>query len=225
MIARILGGIAGWLVGVLPLVIVNLVGFAGTLDPDQAALAGAIGLVGGVMLGGVVAGFIGGRSGGVGGALLSGGLAALLYVASVGGLLIFSGSQGDLPNIILEHPIRVGVAVLCVGAMLLMLTLLVGFFSSRGQRQNEAPINAGQVGQVGQQSAYTPQRAPQPAYTRSLDQHAPSSGLLSDPRYAPAPRSRPLADADREPYPAPYAGPRSQPQQPAQQQPQRTLYR
>jgi len=223
MIARILGGIAGWLVGVLPLVIVNLVGFAGTLSPDQAALAGAIGLVGGVILGGVVAGYIGGRSGAIAGALLSGGIATLLYVTSVGSLLLVAGSQGDLPNIILEHPIRVGVAVLCVGAVLLMIALLSGFVSSRGQRSEDV---ANAVSHASQPAAAYPLRAPQPAYTRPLHQPAPSAGLLSDPRYGAAPRSRPLADADREPYPPAYGGPRSQPQQQSQsQQPHRTLYR
>ena len=227
MRARILGGLAGWIVGALPLVIVNLVGFAGSLSPDQAALAGAIGLIGGVILGGAIAGFTGGRSGAVGGALLSGGIAALLYVASVAGLLFVADTQGALPNIILAHPIRVGVAVLCVGAVLLLIALLTGFFSSRDQRVADATNAASQLGQpVSTYPSPSPQRAPQPAYTRPLyQQQPPSPGLLSDPRYAAAPRSRPLDVSDREPsYPPTYGGPRTQPQRP-QQQPQRTLYR
>ena len=114
--ARVAGGIAGWLIGLLPLIAVNIAGNAGALSADDAVLAGAAALLGGLLLGGIIAGAVGGRptrtrSGGVTGAFISGGIAALLYAVALIALVIGAGRAEAAPQIVAEHPIRMSAAV------------------------------------------------------------------------------------------------------------------
>ena len=60
----IAGGIAGWLAAVLPLLGVNIAGYANVFDTETAVVAGASALIGGILLGGLVTGLIAGRSSG-----------------------------------------------------------------------------------------------------------------------------------------------------------------
>ena len=225
MLARIFGGVGGWLVSALLLVLVNLIALGGALDLGQDVALGAIGIFGGVILGGAVAGYLGSRprrgsASNAGGALLSGGLAALLYALSVGGFLEYAGQQGNLPNIVLEHPIRMGLAVICVSALLMVVALLVGAVSHRGSRVPTAPTQP--TTRLGASRAYGQPNAPYAPSSRPLYTAPPSRGRVpamppasrqneryptesrstgdNPPGSTPAPRSRPLASGGREPY-------------------------
>src|SRR5260370_3265390 len=73
MASRYSGGIAGWIAGALPLVAVNIADYFGVFAFQDAMVAGAVALVGGALICGVVAGSLGGRArpgmpGGAGGA-------------------------------------------------------------------------------------------------------------------------------------------------------------
>ncbi len=62
MASRYSGGIAGWIAGALPLVAVNIADYLGVFAFQDAMLAGAVALVGGALICGVVAGSFGGRA-------------------------------------------------------------------------------------------------------------------------------------------------------------------
>src|SRR5260370_33131842 len=98
MASRYSGGIAGWIAGALPLVAVNIADYLGVFAFQDAMLAGAVALVGGALICGVVAGSFGGRArpgrpGGAASAAPSGILAALLYVITAAGLVVVTGRR------------------------------------------------------------------------------------------------------------------------------------
>lgn len=203
---RFVGGILGWLVGVLPLIAVNVAGAMAFLDDETAALAGTGALLGGMLLGGVIAGAMGGRgsrekSGGAGAALVSGGLAAALYAGTLFALVAGASQIGVAPDVVAEHPIRVGAAILCLGAVLLAVALTAGALAGRGPQADAhatLPHHASNV--------QPPARRPAPVAThalngpdydgyRSADQRYPAPSRLAHPAYpahpAYAPPSRP----------------------------------
>ena len=144
MAARISGGFVGWIAGVLPLAIVNVFEYFGIYYFDQPALAGAAALVGGIVLGGIVAGIIGGRArrndpGGTVGALLSGGVAAFLYAVSLIAVLYIARSFDAPPPIIARHPVRISVAIIFFAVLLLGISVLTGALTGR---RNAAPAYA-----------------------------------------------------------------------------------
>ncbi|MGH2517292.1 MAG: hypothetical protein ACRDHP_16705 [Ktedonobacterales bacterium] len=229
MRVRILGGIAGWLFGVAPLLAVNLVDYFGLYYFPDPFLAGAIGLVAGLLLGGLVAGLIGGRSRGAGGGARGAGttglVAAALYAVSVIGLMEAARSFDALPPAVTQHPIRVSVGILFLATLLLLVALLTGVFAgesveapaSRTQpaRPASAPRAPAAHGATG-----TPHGPPPYARPRYGDVAAPSRPATprpggpqwqppdapdaSDPRYAGAraygPPSRPDQRSDSNPH-------------------------
>lgn len=190
---RFVGGILGWLVGVLPLIAVNVAGAMAFLDDETAALAGTGALLGGMLLGGVIAGVFGGRgspekSGGAGAALVSGGLAAALYAGTLFALVAGASQIGVAPDVVAAHPIRVGAAILCLGAVLLAVALTAGALAARGPRADAhaaLPLRTSNV--------QPPARQPAPLATHALDGPDFDGYRSADQRY-PAP-SRPAHPA------------------------------
>lgn len=180
---RIAGGIAGWLAAVAPLLGVNIAGYANILDSDTAVIAGASALFGGILLGGVISGLIAGRPnttadaprvGGAMVALPAGILAGLLYVASLV-VVVFVATRTDAaPAVVVEHPLRITGAIICLGAMLVGISLLAGTLMGRRSGQSEtvsqrAPHYSAQASRqpMARQPAPT-----QPRYTDHADQQA-----------------------------------------------------
>src|SRR5205823_1793491 len=62
-LARIVGGLLGWIASVTPLIVVNIFGALGVLSWDDAFIASAVALLVGPLLGGLVAGYLVSRPG------------------------------------------------------------------------------------------------------------------------------------------------------------------
>lgn len=168
---RIAGGIAGWLVAVLPLLGVNIAGYANILDTETAALAGAAALIGGILLGSLITGLIAGRSsatraGGAMAALPAGLLAALLYVVSLIAVVGVAIRIEAAPAVVMEHPIRITGAIIFLGAMLLGIALLTGMLASKraSQPAPEAQASPRRPNASAPQTAARPPSTTQPRY-------------------------------------------------------------
>ncbi len=140
MAARILGGMAGWLIGVLPLIAVNATDYFGVTYFADPVLAGAVALLGGLLLGGIAAGAIGGRAGrhnpgGTAGAAVSGGTAALLYACTVVGLMYLARTFDAPSPVLVEHPLRISLVIFFFAALLLAIALATGAIIGRGATQ------------------------------------------------------------------------------------------
>ena len=188
MRGRIGSGVAGWLAALAPLIIANLATYLGYLNFNEAVLAGTLGLVGSVLLGGVVAGILGGRNGGgARGSFASGGISAVLYTVSVIALnIIVSLSVSSSPQF-LSNPIPACMAVLFCAALLLGVALIVGAL-------------------VGTRSAPQRPRANQPPISRPTDRGTPppygSPAHPSQYLRPPVPRAAPptIPRRDWQPY-------------------------
>jgi hypothetical protein len=141
----IVGGIAGWLAAMAPLLGVNIAGYANVFDSNTAVIAGAAALLGSILLGGLVTGLIAGRpsSARAGGALATlpaGALTAFLYIISLITVVMVAIRVGAAPTVVAEHPLRISGAVVCLGAILLGMSLLVGVLTGKrsGQRTSQA---------------------------------------------------------------------------------------
>ena len=141
MRARISGGIAGWLIGAVPLIVVNILDYQGLFALQDANIAGLVALIGGIGLGGVVAGLLGGRGGGTVGATASGAIAAILYAMTLIGLMIgtvnLDTASPVIAMLISLHPLRVGMALLFLAAVLLAIAIATGAIF--GRRASDAP--------------------------------------------------------------------------------------
>lgn len=137
--ARILaGGGGGWFVAVLPLVVVNALGYTGVLDPAQAAFYGASALALGILLGGLLAGRIGSRPHSdsqqdrAGGPRIgAGALAATLYVFTLLGICLVARHLGVLPPVIVIHPVRMALVILFFGSTLFAIAVMYGLWAGR----------------------------------------------------------------------------------------------
>src|SRR5262249_44793965 len=139
MRAWIGAGIAGWLAGLLPLVGVNVVAYNGLFGYEVPVTPGAFALLGGILLGGLVAGLIAGRQGqSLRAPAPARGCAALLYVGSVIALVYGTGYLDAAPAFIAAHPERLAVATGFCGALLFAITFLVGGFTARSARISSA---------------------------------------------------------------------------------------
>lgn len=99
---RMLGGLLGWVVALLPLAAVNLANLAALFSFRESVLAGGLAIVIGLLLGGATAGLVGGRQrpayqGGTVGGAAAGGFAALLYLATLFALLALASFANSEP--------------------------------------------------------------------------------------------------------------------------------
>lgn len=172
----LLGGVAGWLVGVAPLLAVNLVDYFGVYYFPNPFLAGAAGLTLGLLLGGVVAGLVGARARGAGrgvrGAGTTGLVAATLYAVSVIGLMEAARSFDALPPAVTKHPLRVSAGILFLASLLLLVALLTGALA-------------------GVEEATSVSQATQPTRTASSSRMPETRGVGSSPVYGRPPYSQP----------------------------------
>ncbi len=182
---RIIGGIAGWLIGVLPLIGVNAVNYLGLYINPILALAVSL------LLGSAVAGYIGGKAdgqsdGGSVGAGVAGGISAVLYAVTLVFLLLLAQSLGVLGSILSGQIFHITVAVLFLAALWLGIAMLTGLLT--GTRVNR---------REGKPSAPRGQ-APQPGYP-SYRQETPLryTGTSAE---GPYPRGAPPAVSRREGY-------------------------
>lgn len=138
MVARIIvAAIAGWLLGIAPLAVVNTLSLAqGAVDPSATAVAGISALVAGILLGGLAAGLIGGHRGGA----IGGAAAGALFTASLVGLELWLQSRGSLPVLVAEHPIRTIGALIFIGVLLAGVAL--GVAVSLGMRAARSEARA-----------------------------------------------------------------------------------
>ena len=148
---RIAGGVAGWLAAVAPLLGVNIAGYANIIDSDTAVIAGASALLGGILLGGLIAGLIAGRpaasgdtsrASGAMGALPAGILAGLLYAVSLVSVVFVATQTDAAPAVVVEHPLRITGAIICLGAILVGISLLAGTLAGRRSGQAESARQA-----------------------------------------------------------------------------------
>ncbi|HEV2457369.1 MAG TPA: hypothetical protein VGS80_03320 [Ktedonobacterales bacterium] len=142
---RIVGGVAGWAAAVTPLIAVNVASLAGLFDFATMAVAGALALLGGILLGGAIAGGIAGRPRGAyaGGALAgaqAGGIVALLYGATALALVLVTSVADTAPPLLVDNLagiVRMMVAVVFVAALVVAIAFAAGWLS--GQRR-QAPV-------------------------------------------------------------------------------------
>lgn len=167
MAARVWGGVAGWIVGLLPFVAANVADQYIEFDSHETLLLGAGVLVGGVLLGGVVSASIGGRvrrdgSGGASAAAVAGGVAAGLYVATLIAVILSGRLVSSEPTLVAEHPIRASGVAVFIGALMMMVALGVG--AVRGGRAAPAPVATRPSSAASRPAAraYPPQAAPTP---------------------------------------------------------------
>jgi hypothetical protein len=147
MSGRIGGGVAGWIAGVLPLLAVNVADYVGFFTFDEAVVAGTAALVAGIVLGGGVAGYIGGRTrpgrpGGAVAAAPAGMLAALLFALSEGALLVGTSIRTSAVDFSALEWIRRGLTVIFFAALLLGIALLAGAVSGRRSATRTAAFTA-----------------------------------------------------------------------------------
>jgi hypothetical protein len=129
---RVIGGIVGWLIGVLPIAGVDAAEYLGFYLPNPV-LFGALALAIGVILGGIISGYLGGRSKGDGavGASISGAISSALYVLSTITLLLLSASLGVMTPISSDQIFHVAAALLFFAALWLGIAMLTGFLTGR----------------------------------------------------------------------------------------------
>lgn len=126
MRARIGGGVAGWLIGVMPLIIVNILDYQDLLGLQDAVVAGLIALIGGIVVGGIAAGLLGSRAGGTLAAMTAGAIAAVLYAVTLIGLVIGTGILDSTSPLIASHPLRISMALVFLATILLAIAIATG---------------------------------------------------------------------------------------------------
>jgi hypothetical protein len=131
-LARIVGGLLGWIASVTPLIVVNIFGALGVLSWDDAFVVSALALIAGPILGGLVAGYVAGHpdratASGAREAGVVGGIAAALYFVSIMGLVIFALRPETIPATLQEHPLRSMLAVIAL-AIFALFAVGVAFF-------------------------------------------------------------------------------------------------
>jgi hypothetical protein len=195
-------GVIGWLAGTLPLVVVNIASSENLLDQRKSVIWGVFALLVGIALGAGTAGYFGARSpqstrlargeresAGLTGAGLAGGLAALLYIATLMGMMIGSARLEIAPALIAVHPIRVTMAIVCLAALLVALALAVGALVSRYAPIPEATerMPAPPPGARARAPYSQPARPAPPAPSAPRGPYAPPAGTSR-----PAPPSTPM---------------------------------
>lgn len=202
--AHVRGGIAGWIVGVLPLVAVNVAGISGLLDFQDTLVAGGIALLGGIFLGGIVAGSIAGRARA---ALASGGIAALLFVLTIVALEVVTAITDVAPPLVadgenVQDTIRAVAVLVFAAALLLAVSLVTGTIRN-------APDRDGAHARSVRQNADRRSRPAQPEFRPHAGQAAPPAPVARWQDGPPEPRAGTAASGPRQPQPsAAYRAPR-----------------
>jgi hypothetical protein len=178
---RILGGIAGWLIGVLPLIGVNAADFLGVyINPILA-------LVVSLLLGSAVAGYLGGRSGSAGGtagAGVAGGISAALYAVTLVVLLLLAQSLGILGSILSGQLFHIAIAVIFLAALWLGIAMLTGLLTGTRETGREK-IPSAPRGQV-QPPGFPSYRQETPLqYTGNSDGPYDTGDAYDSRRYEP----------------------------------------
>jgi hypothetical protein len=213
MPGRVIGGIAGWLIGVLPIVVVDAAEYFGLYLPNPL-LFGTIALFIGVILGGIVSGYIGGRStggsataGGASGASMTGGIAAALYVISTIALLLLSESLGLMTSISGGQLFHVAAALLFFAALWLGIAMLTGFLTGRDPSPRESPppyhrTSLPRYTETGSADRLSRPIATRQAGTNDYNRHdasSRSSGSPGDHRDSRPPSRPPYPDRESDP--------------------------
>jgi hypothetical protein len=177
----IAGGIAGWLAAVLPLIGVNIAGYNNMVYGDAAVVAGAVALFGGILLGGVVAGWMAGRptserAGGAAAALPAGLVAGILFIISLIAVIIIAIRLDAAPALVADHYLRITVAIICLGAILMGIALLVGMLVGRTSAAPRTQPQASRPEPMSRQPM-------QPRYPSPSAPYASQQRMGSDPRY------------------------------------------
>jgi hypothetical protein len=177
MSRTVLAGIVGGVLGVLPLALLNLIvnasgalGAFETQAASNAAQLGALALLGGLALGGSVAGWMAGRRGLVP-AAVAGGIAALLYAVCVILLVVGGAKAGWGPPIAALHPLRASAAILLVASLLALVALGVGWLTARRAAAAHAMARRATGAQPGVGRPGSPASAGDPA--RAMERPAP----------------------------------------------------
>lgn len=189
---RIAGGVVGWLAAVLPMLGVNIAGYANVFDTQTAVIAGAAALLGGILLGAIVTGLLAGRpsaerAGGAAATLPAGGVGAALYAVSLIVVVQVAIRIQAAPAIVAAHPIRIAFAIICLGAILLGLALVVGALAARLPAKQATKPAPRYAAPTAQQSRPQPRYAPAPSQPRRNDGY-PNRGDYRDPRDPRDPR-------------------------------------
>lgn len=144
-VTRIAGGIAGWLAGLFPLIVVNLLGGLNILNSEEAAALAAAALLLGPTFGGLAAGALGVRSGRPGAASRTGAIAAILYLVSLVALVVIALRPDAIPVLMAEHPIRTVLVVVCMislAGLLLAVAFATGAWAGRRRRASHPQFQA-----------------------------------------------------------------------------------
>lgn len=178
---RIIGGVAGWLASLAPLVVVNALALVTTISPEVISIAGGAGLIVGIALGGLTAGLLGGkRDAGWGGAI-AGAIAAALFAATLIGLIFALRAQQQLPNLLAMHLVRAIGAVGFIACLIMAVAAGVGILA--GGRQARLADERAPVAQPARMPGRQPSGPVSPPYTRPGFGGAPprESARLSRP--------------------------------------------
>lgn len=207
---RMLGGLLGWLVALLPLAAVNLANLAALFSFQESVLAGGLAIVIGLLLGGVVAGLMGGRQrpayrgGSVGGAA-AGGVGALLYLVTVFVLLAITSSANSTPLLLqddLGGVLWMLTALAFVALLFVALATGAGLLAGRRAPKGTFAPNSTARGGVTSRQPIPPRSAPGQPSLR-LPSSSGTTGRTPAMQRPPAPDAYPPAPGSRPPASVP----------------------
>lgn len=212
---RVLGGLLGWVAAVLPLAAFNFASLTAIFNFQESVLAGGLAIAIGLLLGGVVAGLIGGRQrrgyqGGAIGGAGAGGFAALFYLLTLFALLAIASIAESEPLLVQDG---LG-AVWSLATLAFVALLIVAIATAAGALAGRRAPRVSGAGRAPSPSAAhgaNMQRQPMPSRSAPGQPLRLPSGQ-SGPSGPSGPMSRPPAMPQR-PY-APDAYPPA-PRQPA----------
>ena len=208
---RMLGGVLGWLVALLPLAAVNAANFAALFSFQESVLAGGLAIVIGLLLGGVVAGLMGSKqrpmyAGGAVGVAWAGGCAALLYLVTVFVLLALASRANSTP-LLLQDGVSGALWMLTalIFVTLLFVAIATGSGMLAGRRALKGTPASNSVARVGVTSRQPlpPRPAPGQPPLRPPSSSGSSARVPAMHR-PPAPDAYPGAPPSRSPASAPH---------------------
>lgn len=172
----LIGGLGGWLLSLVPLIGINALAYMIVISPGLIPIIGASGLLLAIVLGGLMAGLLGGRGGGVWDSALAGLIAGALLFGSLRELINVLSARNELPYLIANHLLRTEIAIGFIACLILAVAVGAGAFFARRReriaeeaarmRQQRRPSGPGQQSypHTGMDGASRPPvRASQPA--------------------------------------------------------------